>query len=567
MNPSTAQARVLVDELVRGGVRRAVIAPGSRSAPLALALERHAGMAVHTEIDERSAGFLALGIAKAVQRPVAVVCTSGTAVANLHPAVIEAHHSRTPLLLVTADRPGELRDTGANQTIDQVGLFGSAVRWAADMDVATERRGVVSYWRSMAARAVAEATGRPAGPVQLNVPLRDPLAPTDDESWIESLEGRQDGQPWTSRTADHAVADPSTVQALAGQVARTSRGALVLGDVAVDSAAAVAFASAAGWPVLADPHSNARTSDSVVSVADLLLADGGFSRSSTPHMAVVVGRPVLARSVRRWLDEVDQVVLIDADGWWLDPARRSTQIVRADPSAVLDDVAAALGPPPSSDWLSRWQQAERAARAAIDKVLDAQTLPTEPRVARDLAECLPDGTLLAVASSMPIRDLASVMRPRAGLRVLGNRGASGIDGFVSTVLGAAIAHDGPVVALTGDLSLLHDQNGFLLGREDRPDAVFVVLNNDGGGIFSLLEYRGDPGFERLFGTPHGLRLATLAELYGLAYHPLVRATDLGELVGTAVSRGGISLIEVRTSRGDNAKLHQELQRAAAGALR
>jgi 2-succinyl-5-enolpyruvyl-6-hydroxy-3-cyclohexene-1-carboxylate synthase len=566
MNPSTAQARVLVDELARGGLRHAVVAPGSRSAPLALAFDRQDGVRVHVEIDERSAAFLALGIGKGGGMPAAVVCSSGTAAVNLHPAVVEAHHSRTPLLVLTADRPPELRATGANQTIAQPGLYGGATRWSVDLGMAEERCGQVAYWRSVAARALAEARGRPAGPVHCNVGLREPLVPDGDERWVEPLDGRGDGRPWTTRNVALGVPTPSQTAELADLVVAHPRGALVLGDVAVDGVVVADFAAAAGWPVVAEPQSGGRTGDHVVSTADLLLADRGFAAAHRPDLAVVVGRPVLTRSVRRWLDAVARTVVIDADGAWLDPGRTVERIIVADPTALLRDAAVQLEGR-TTHFLAQWRRAERTARAVVDEVLDGQPEPTEPRVARDLAACLPDGAALVVGSSMPIRDLSAVMRPRRGLRVLGNRGASGIDGFVSTALGVAISHTGPVAGLCGDLSLLHDQNGFLLAGAADLDVVFVVVNNDGGGIFSLLEQRDVAGFERLFGTPHGIAFAALASTYGLAYHPLVRAADLVDAVATARAAGGLHLVEVRTDRAANADLHRDLTAAVAAAAR
>ena len=567
MNPSTAQARVIVDELARGGLRHAVIAPGSRSAPLALAFDAHPDVTVHVEIDERSAAFLALGIGRASGQPAAVVCSSGTAAVNLHPAVVEAHHARTPLVVLTADRPPELQATGANQTITQPGLYGGATRWAVDLGVAERRAGEVAYWRSVAARVLAEAWGRPAGPVHCNVGLRDPLVPDGDGDWIEPLDGVRDaGRPWATRTAELALPAPSLVAEVAHLVEAHTRGALVLGDVEVDGVVVAGFATAAGWPVVAEPHSGARTGDQVVSTADLLLADTAFADAHRPDLAVVIGRPVLARSVRRWLDGVPRTVVVDADGAWLDPGRTVERIVRADPAALLRDVTDRLDGRRTTHFLAQWRHAERSARAAVDALLDGQPAPTEPRVARDLAACLPDGTALVAASSMPIRDLSAVMRPRRGLRVLGNRGASGIDGFVSTTLGVAIGHHGPVAALCGDLSLLHDQNGFLLAGAADLDAIFVVVNNDGGGIFSLLEQREVDGFERLFGTPHGIAFASLAAIYGLAYHPLPRAADLAATVCGALDAGGLHLVEVRTDRDANAALHRELTATVATAL-
>ncbi|HSJ45525.1 MAG TPA: 2-succinyl-5-enolpyruvyl-6-hydroxy-3-cyclohexene-1-carboxylic-acid synthase [Euzebyales bacterium] len=567
MNPSTAQARVLADEFARGGLCHTVIAPGSRSAPLALAFDAHPDVTVHVEIDERSAAFLALGIGRASRQPAAVVCSSGTAAVNFHPAVVEAHHSRTPLVVLTADRPPELRATGANQTIDQPGVYGGVTRWSVDISVAERRAGAVAYWRSIAARALAEARGHPAGPVHCNVGLREPLVPDRDDDWIEPLDGiREAGQPWATRTVDLGLPVPSLVAEAAGLVDAHPRGALVLGDVEVDGVVVAGFATVAGWPVIAEPHSGARTGDHVVSTADLLLADPGFADAHRPDVAVVIGRPVLTRSVRRWLDGVPRTVVVDADGAWLDPGRTVERIVRADPTALLHDVTDRLDGRRTTHFLAQWQHAERSARAAVDAVLDERSAPTEPRVARDLAACLPDGSALVAASSMPIRDLSAVMRPRRGLRVLGNRGASGIDGFVSTTLGVAIGHDGPVASLCGDLSLLHDQNGFLLADAAELDAVFVVVNNDGGGIFSLLEQREVEGFERLFGTPHGIAFASLAALYGVAYHPLPRAADLADTVCGALDLGGLHLVEVRTDRDANAALHRELSATVAAVL-
>ncbi|HEX6255742.1 MAG TPA: 2-succinyl-5-enolpyruvyl-6-hydroxy-3-cyclohexene-1-carboxylic-acid synthase [Euzebyales bacterium] len=566
MNPSTAQARVLIDELARGGLRDAVIAPGSRSAPLTLASDQHPDVTVHVEIDERSAAFLAVGIARATGRPAAVICSSGTAAANFHPAVVEAAYARVPLVVLTADRPPELRATGANQTIDQPGLYGATTRWAVDLSVAEERAGQVAYWRSIVARLLAEAAGRPAGPVHCNVGLREPLVPDGTDDWVEPLDGRAGGRAWTARVVDLALPTPADVALIAGEVAAHPRGALVLGDVEVDPVVVAGFAAAAGWPVVAEPHSGARTGDHVVSTADLLLADARFADAHRPDLAIVVGRPVLTRAVRRWLDGVARTIVVDADGAWLDPGRTVERILRAAPTALLRDVTDRFDDHRVTHFLAQWQHAERAARHVVDDLLDGCGEPTEPRVARDLAACVPDGAVLVAGSSMPIRDLSAVMRPRHGLRVFGNRGASGIDGFVSTVLGVAIGHDGPVAGLCGDLSFLHDQNGFLLAGARALDAVFVVINNDGGGIFSLLEARQVDGFDRLFGTPHGIGLATLAATYELAYHPLARAADLADVVTTAFDAGGLHVIEVRTDREENAALHRELTARVAAAV-
>ncbi|GGM60545.1 2-succinyl-5-enolpyruvyl-6-hydroxy-3-cyclohexene-1-carboxylate synthase [Thermopolyspora flexuosa] len=548
MNPATALATVLIDELARCGLTDVVLAPGSRSAPLALAAHQDARVRMHVRIDERSAGFLALGLARRSERPVAVICTSGTAAANLHPAVIEAHHSNVPLLLLTADRPPELRDTGANQTIDQIKLYGSAVRWFAEVGVPEERPGQVAYWRSLAARAYQRALG-PAdpGPVHLNLAFREPLIPDGDTSWCESLEGDATG-PWV-RVRRYP---PSA----ALHVPATRRGVLVVGDGATNVRRYVAAAGMAGWPVLSEPHGGGRYGDHAISTYHFLLGMPEFAEAHRPDVVVTLGRPGLSRPLLSWLKRAEEHIVVAPDlSRWPDPTRSATQVAQA------VEIPVAAG---GDGWLRSWRRAEAVARDAIDRVLDAGGL-TEPRLARDLAASLPNGSLLFCGSSMPVRDLDQVMRPRRGLRVMANRGASGIDGLVSTAIGAAIAHDGPGYALLGDLSLLHDQNGLILGpREPRPDLCLVVVNNDGGGIFSLLPQAALTGpFERVFGTPHGVDIGYLAAATGTPYTPLASIEDLPK----AIRGQGLRIVEARTDRAQNAAVHAALRDAAQAAVR
>lgn len=548
MNPATALATVLIDELARCGLTDVVLAPGSRSAPLALAAHQDARVRMHVRIDERSAGFLALGLARRSERPVAVICTSGTAAANLHPAVIEAHHSNVPLLLLTADRPPELRDTGANQTIDQIKLYGSAVRWFAEVGVPEERPGQVAYWRSLAARAFQRALG-PAdpGPVHLNLAFREPLIPDGDTNWCESLEGDATG-PWV-RVRRYP---PSA----ALHVPATRRGVLVVGDGATNVRRYVAAAGMAGWPVLSEPHGGGRYGDHAISTYHFLLGMPEFAEAHRPDVVVTLGRPGLSRPLLSWLKRAEEHIVVAPDlSRWPDPTRSATQVAQA------VEIPVAAG---GDGWLRSWRRAEAVARDAIDRVLDAGGL-TEPRLARDLAASLPNGSLLFCGSSMPVRDLDQVMRPRRGLRVMANRGASGIDGLVSTAIGAAIAHDGPGYALLGDLSLLHDQNGLILGpREPRPDLCLVVVNNDGGGIFSLLPQAALTGpFERVFGTPHGVDIGYLAAATGTPYTPLASIEDLPK----AIRGQGLRIVEARTDRAQNAAVHAALRDAAQAAVR
>jgi 2-succinyl-5-enolpyruvyl-6-hydroxy-3-cyclohexene-1-carboxylate synthase len=583
VNPSTALATVLVDELVRCGLHEAVIAPGSRSAPLAIALHAAAvggRLRLHVRIDERSASFLALGLAKASGRPVVVVCTSGTAAAHFHAAVIEADEAGVPLLVLTADRPPELRGTGSNQTIDQIKLYGSAVRWFCEAGVPEDRPGQPGYWRSLADRAWAQAAGSAdgyPGPVHLNLPLRDPLVPDRADTQVlagepEAAElaeatlsaaapgGRPSGLPWTRVVASAGSGLPGL------ELDWTERGLVLAGDGTADPDSLVRLAAQAGWPVLAEPSSGARHGATALGSYQYLLDAPGFLADRRPDVIVSAGRPGLTRGQLALLRDAGaagrHIVLLQGPGRWSDPARTAT------------DVAGRLvvrgGPPrpPRAGWLDSWLAADAAVRHAADRVLDAEVSLSEPQLARDLAAALPPGALLWAASSMPARDLDRHMAPRSDVRVLASRGASGIDGLVSAAIGAALAHQadggGLAVALLGDLALVHDAPGLVLGpAEPRPDLCVVVVNNDGGAIFSTLEQAAFPeSFERVFGTPHGADFGALAAAAGLPYQRLESAAELPDaLAGT-----GLRMVEVRTDRSEGAKLRAAISQACATAL-
>lgn len=513
---TTAFADAVVDEWARAGITAAVVAPGSRSTPLALALARHPGIGVHVVVDERSAAFRALGIGLASSTPAVLCCTSGTAAANFLPAVVEAHHARVPMLVCTADRPPELRGVGAPQTIDQDHLYGRAVRWFCDPGPPEDDPGAGAVWRALACRAVAEATGAPAGPVHLNLPFREPLTPTGAP--LAGAPGRPGGAPWTVTTRTRPAVD---ARELAEIIRAAPRGLLVAGwGARVDPATATAFAAAAGWPVLADPISGLRAGPCAISTYEALLRVEDFANEYRPDLVLRVGAPPTSKVVNAWLDPGVPQVLVDPDGVWLDPERAARRRVVADPGALLASITSHLGGDRRSPWLDEWIDAEHRARVAIDRVLDSAGAPFEGLVARDLAATLPDGATLLVASSLPVRALEWCMAPRSGLRILANRGANGIDGFVSTAIGVANAGAPAVFALCGDLCFLHDSNG-LLGA-DAP-VTFVVVDNDGGGIFSYLPQHDLPEFETLFATPHGLDLVAVARAYGATAE---RVTDL-----------------------------------------
>jgi 2-succinyl-5-enolpyruvyl-6-hydroxy-3-cyclohexene-1-carboxylate synthase len=587
-------ALTLVDELARAGVTDACLAPGSRSAPVALALAEHPGIAVHVHLDERSAAFFALGAAKRSGRPAVVLCTSGTAAANLHPAVLEADHARTPLLVLTADRPPELRGTGANQATDQLKLYGQAVRWFCEVGVPGDDPAAGRYWRSLADRAWAEATGPPAGPVHLNLAFADPLVPTGPPApaaggWPRlggaPAPGRPGGAPWTAAPPGVRAAVPGDVAALAEAVRANPRGVLVAGwGSDLDPGAVDAFAAASGWPVLADPLSGSRRGPAAVSTYDGLVRVPRFAAARRPTLAVRVGATPTSKALTAWLDESIGQVVVDPSAGWLDPGRTATLRLTADPSALLAATATLLtaqgsapgrgteglaaGSLPPGPWLREWLEAERAAREAIDGLLDEWAEPFEGRVARDLVGWMPAGGTLVVGSSMPVRDVDAFARPRDGLRFVANRGLSGIDGFVATALGVAAATDEPVAALCGDLALLHDASS-LLGAAGRPrGAVLVVCDNDGGGIFSFLPQAELPGelFEPLFGTPHGLDLTALAAAARVPARVVEKAADLVPALDAAVAGGGTELVLVRSDRAANLARHRALTEAVAVAV-
>jgi 2-succinyl-5-enolpyruvyl-6-hydroxy-3-cyclohexene-1-carboxylate synthase len=602
VNPSTAFAAVLADELARCGLREVVVAPGSRSAPLAMAfdqLDRAGRIRLHVRIDERSASFTALGLAKASGRPVAVVCTSGTAAANFHPAVIEADESAIPLLLLTADRPPELRGTGASQTVDQIKLYGSAVRWYAESGVPERLPGMVGHWRSLAGRAWAHAAGDLGtlpGPVHLNIPLRDPLVPdaqppastAEADDWPDSLDGRADGAPWTRTAGRAAVAEPL-------ELPWAERGVVVCGDGDYDAAALVDLAEQAGWPVLAEPSSGARRGPNALVGYQYLLASPEFMAAHRPSVIISAGRPgltrpqsALLRLARNATPPVRHVVIAAGPGMWADPQRAATDVAAAVRLTGAPNRAASAADAAAGSWLADWRRADATAAKAAGPVLDTWSGGelSESEVARALVAALPPDALLWCGNSLSVRDVDLALPPRADVRVMASRGASGIDGTFSTAAGAALAHaaDHPravAFALIGDLSLLHDAPGLSIGPgEPRPDLCVVVVNNDGGGIFEGLEParfgggvsgRPQPAgqltvFERTFGTPHGVSVERLAAAFGIPYTLAERPGEIAKAVAATVPGSGLRIVEARTGRAHNADLRSRMRAAALAVL-
>jgi len=562
----TVHATALVDELVRSGVTHACVAPGSTSAPLSVALLRDGRVHVSVAIDERSAGFLALGVAKQSCRPAVAVSTSGTAAANFLPAVVEAFHSRTPLIVITADRPAELRDAGASATIDQVKMFGANVVFFVDLGTPRSSSDSLAFWRSVACRAVGEATGAVPGPVHLNVAFREAAIPPRGHPATRVRSGRADDRPWTA--VSHVRARPASVDVaqLAEIVASNPRGLIVAGgEHEVDRVPVLALARAAGWPVLAEPCSGLRAGRESISTYEALLRSR-FAASHRPTVVLRLCGTAMSAALLSHIADAQQIA-IDPYGRWPDPGRVLSWMIRADPESLCEDVARAVGSAGTSSWLHSWLTAEATARRAVDDVLDAAPELSEPRLARDAAALVPARSTIVVGPSMPLRDLEWFMRPRSDIRVLANRGTNGIDGFVSTAVGVAVASRAPVCALAGDLTMLHDQNGLLLARRENVCLTYIVVNNNGGGVFSLAAPEDcDDVFERVFAAGQDIDFEAVARLYCLPYARVETAAGLSGALATAGSPG-VRLIEVRSDRRAIVDLHDRVWAAADDALR
>jgi len=564
-------AWALVDELVRGGVEHACVSPGSRSTPLALALERHPGVSVHVHLDERSSAFVALGIAKATDRPVIVACTSGTAAAELFPAVVEASQSRTPLVVLTADRPPRLRGTAANQTIDQVELYGRYARAYLEPPLPTEAGEDVEAWRAAAAAAFQAAwNGRrpesvqpgPSGPAHVNCPFEESLVPSS--GWAPPRPPSSPLEPFGRWYTLEVRSYPEFTRAVDG----VERGLVLAGQRSLHDASILELAERLGWPVAAEPTSQLRV-DGSLEAAQALLASDAWTDSMLPDAVLRFGGPPTTRASQRAAERPERRIVV-AEAHALDPDPEGTATLRL--AEGRPGIAAELleGVPPArgaSPWRDAWSRADRAARTALDEVLDASEEPFEPRIARDVAAAIPDGGTLVVGSSMPIRELDLAMAPREGLRVLANRGASGIDGLVSTAVGVATSLTGPTVALLGDLTVLHDAGALLWNAGRGADLTIVVPNDGGGTIFSFLPQHELPEFERLFETPHGLDLGAVARAAGAAHELVDRSSGVGPAVVRAVAAGGVHVVEVAVDAEANRRRHAELRTAIDAAVR
>ncbi len=555
VNSTYAPLQALVDELARCGMTHAVTSPGSRNAPLVLALAGDSRLQAVSVIDERAAGFVALGIAKASGRPVAVTCTSGSAAANLMPAVVEAHEAPVPLIVLTADRPPELRDTGAGQAIDQIKLYGSFAKWFVEVGNHPAGREAAVHHRALACRAWHTARGGRPGVVHLNFPLREPLAPLPEALDPADWEGRPDGGPWVQVYEPTPEPDFRVVSGIATRMHGFRRGALVCGSADPGLAEPVAeLAAATGWPVLADPLSGLRCGphdrSHVISHYDVLLRSEAWADAHRPELVLRIGDTPTSKPLRAWLAGSAQLV-VDPHAVWHEPTRAAETIVQAAPGPLCEALAEALvNAQPDPEWLSSWRSADELVPAAL-----AETPSDfEPRAWAAAVEAAPLDSTIWIASSMPIRDVETFVPPSAKpLRFLSNRGANGIDGTVSSAAGAALASGGRrVVLLTGELALLHDIGGLLAARRAGVELTIVCANNGGGGIFDFLPVAGTADaelYERHILTPADVDLERVAALAGMPYRLAASADDVNSDAG---------LIEVRTDRAQNVAEHRAL---------
>ncbi len=578
-----AYVGALVDELAHAGVRHACVCPGSRSTPLAYTLAAHPDIKVWVHVDERSGSFFALGLTKALREPVALVCTSGTAAANFLPAVVEARYGRVPLIVLTADRPPELRDNGAPQAIDQLHLYGRNAKWFVDMALPENTDAALRYARATAARAVATALEGPAGPVHLNMPFREPLTPPDSGISV-NLYARKDYHPYITAAEGARLPSPDLVARVTHEFLSRPYGVIVCGPQTDPglARAVTALAAAVDYPIMADPLSGVRGGphdmSRVLDAYDALLRDDRAAQLPL-DMALRFGAVPTSKPLQTFMQRAKRQVLVDGDGGWQDPAALVDIVVHADAAALCAAIVERVrlrGHDHRGDaagWTAGWRTLDGRARDATTTRLAGLDEPFEGKVFVELADILPDGVALYAGNSMPVRDLDTFYpKGERNVRFLCNRGANGIDGVVSSALGAAAsrpaaAEDGPLVLVIGDLSFYHDLNGLLAAKRYPIDATIVLLNNDGGGIFSFLPQAASRDhFEELFGTPTGLDFKPIVEAYGCGFERVESWPEFRRAVGASLTAPGVQVIELRTDRERNVALHREVWRRVAEAV-
>ncbi|WP_108672234.1 2-succinyl-5-enolpyruvyl-6-hydroxy-3-cyclohexene-1-carboxylic-acid synthase [Peribacillus acanthi] len=560
----TAYASAFIDELTKVNVKHAVVSPGSRSTPLALLLAKHTGIKVHINVDERSAGFFALGLAKALKEPVALLCTSGTAAANYYPAVIEASYSRVPLIVLTADRPHELREVGAPQAIDQIHLYGKHVKWFAEMAIPEKNEEVVRYARTVGARAVATAKQTPAGPVHLNFPLREPLVP-----YMEDPELFKYGTRWNDRVVAVSNGKKQLEEMQYNQIAlllqNKQKGLIVCGYIDEDFTDEIcALSNKLGYPILADPLSQLRSGShdktNILDTYDTFLRFSNITEDLKPDVIVRFGAMPISKSLTQFLKKQSnaQHIVVDGGSGWREPTGVATEVIYCDEALFCKGVLEKIERFNEHEWLHKWIDINGMTKSGLNFIRDDDSF-NEGKLVSVMQDFMPEDSTLFVGNSMPIRDVDTFFHNQEKMiNIYANRGANGIDGLVSTALGiSSVKKD--AVLLLGDLSFFHDMNGLLSAKMNGQDLIIVIVNNDGGGIFSFLPQSSEKEyFEQLFGTPHGLDFSHAIEMYGGKYHKARSWKDFGTQFKQCFHQKGLQVIEVNTDREENVIKHREL---------
>jgi 2-succinyl-5-enolpyruvyl-6-hydroxy-3-cyclohexene-1-carboxylate synthase len=568
----TSYVAAFVDELASVKVKDVVISPGSRSTPLAILMAEHPDIHVHLNIDERSAGFFALGIAKAKKRPVALVCTSGTAAANYYPAIVEAYQSRVPLVVITADRPHELRDVGAPQVINQIHLYGQYAKWFVELAIPENTADMLRYIRTTAARAVSTSVTAPQGPVHLNFPLREPLVPNLSQEDLWSA-GKRSKPAHIEVHSGELVCPPAVLEEVAMRVQQYERGIIVCGDYDDEefAGAVVQLAEKLNYPILADPLSQLRSGkhskQRVITAYDTFLKNEPLVPELKPDIVIRFGAMPVSKPLLLFLKQYEpkEMIVVDGGGGWREPTLSATDMIQCEEKHFCRELCRLTGDSirPSSDWLNKWRFVNEKTTELLKRLMDDEAI-SEGKVVTELAALLPDPSTLFVGNSMPIRDVDTFFSANEkSIRILANRGANGIDGVVSSALGVS-TNDVPTVLLIGDLSFYHDLNGLLAAKMNELDLTIILVNNNGGGIFSFLpQSKEEKHFELLFGTPIDIEFEKVVEMYGGHFQSITTWDEFRQAVTHSFTKKGLKVIEVKTSRDENVMLHRELWKSVS----
>jgi 2-succinyl-5-enolpyruvyl-6-hydroxy-3-cyclohexene-1-carboxylate synthase len=556
----TKYVAAFIEEMVANGVKKVVISPGSRSTPFALLLAEHPEIQVFINVDERSAAFFALGIAKAENQPVAMLCTSGTASANYYPAIIEAKYSRVPLVVLTADRPHELREVGAPQAIDQIQMYGRHVKWSIDRPLPESSFSMLSFTKSTASRGIGICRESPAGPVHFNFPFREPLVPNLSDAYAQPSLGN------VLVTGGERILSKQQSDIFQKRVSEKEKGLIICGpQLESDSIEAIlSLSEQYGFPILADPlsglRSGAHRKATVIDSYDSFLRTEVVTKSLEPDIVIRFGAMPVSKALSLYLKHFHNLEqwVIDEGGQWLDPIGKATEMIHCSSVSfcknLIDDERSESG---ASEWLEKWKSLNERTKNCITD--SRSTDMSEGEAVGNLMEWLPDSSTLFVSNSMPIRDVDTYfLNTNKQINVLANRGANGIDGVVSTALGVSTSKK-PAFLLIGDLAFFHDMNGLLAGKMYDLNLKIIVLNNNGGGIFSYLpQAKEDKHFENLFGTPMDLEFSALSTLYDADYHKAIEMDEFSGAFKKSCQHSGLSIIEVVTNRIKNTEQHRNL---------